>query len=220
MFDHYEIIVVNDGSTDDTCEKVFSIEGGVKDIHLLGYEKNMGKGYAVRLGISQSKGDLLLLTDADLSTPIEEIEKLLTFYDDGCDVIMGSRALRGSDIVTRQPWWRVLMGKTFNILVRFSVIGKFRDTQCGFKLFRGEPGRRVFRYATVNRFAFDVEIIYLAVIAGYKVCEVPIRWRNSPASKVAPLKDSLRMAVDLFKLRMRREKLKKDISSSPRTGAH
>jgi dolichyl-phosphate beta-glucosyltransferase len=200
-FKGFEIIVVNDGSQDNTAEIVLKTRDKIKSIKLIGYEVNKGKGYAVRQGVNNSKGNIILISDADLSTPIEEVEKLLVHYDNSYDIIIGSRALKGSEIVIRQPWWRESMGKTFNRFVRFLILKNFMDTQCGFKLFKGDIGRETFARATVDRFAYDVEILYLAGKAGYRIKEVPIRWVNSPESKVNPIKDSLQMLKDLLKIR-------------------
>ena len=202
-FQCFEIIVVNDGSRDDTREVVLREKEKTASLRYEGYEENSGKGYAVRRGVMVSAGDIILVSDADLSTPIEEVEKLLAHYDEGCDIIIGSRALAESDIVVEQPWWRQFMGKTFNAFVRSLLYMDFKDTQCGFKLFRGACRKDIFERTSVDRFAYDVEILYLARKAGYKIKEVPIRWFNSPDSKVNPVIDSLQMLKDLIKLRLR-----------------
>jgi len=203
-FKKFEIIVVNDGSRDDTAEIVLKTRYKIRSIKLIGYKVNKGKGYAIRQGINNSKGDIILISDADLSTPIEEAEKLLVYHDNGYDIVIGSRALEGSDIVVRQPWWREFMGKTFNRFVRFLILKDFKDTQCGFKLFKGDIGRELFRRVTIDRFAYDVEILYLAGKAGYRIKEVPVRWLNSPDSRVHPIKDSLQMLKDLLKIRFKK----------------
>lgn len=169
-------------------------------IRLIRYGTNKGKGYAVREGVKISRGDLILMTDADLSTPVEELEKLFSFVQNGFDIVIGSRGLDESMIVVRQPWYREKMGKAFNILVRMFLIDGFKDTQCGFKLFRGNVARKLFRYSLINRFSFDVEILFLAQKAGYLINEVPIRWFNSPASKVNIFRDSIKMFIDLFRI--------------------
>jgi dolichyl-phosphate beta-glucosyltransferase len=202
-FDVFEIIVVNDGSRDATRDMVLGRLEQTSSLRYEGYDENRGKGYAIRLGVGVSTGDIVLVSDADLSTPIEEVEKLLVPYDEGCDIVIGSRALAGSDIMVRQPWWREMMGKTFNVFVRSLLSVDFRDTQCGFKLFRGDRVRELFSRATVDRFAYDVEILSLARKAGLEIKEVPIRWLNSPASKVNPVRDSLQMMKDIIKLRLR-----------------
>ena len=202
-FRGFEIIVVDDGSRDSTRNLVKNEQKQTASLRCEGYEENRGKGYAIRLGVAASVGDIVLVSDADLSTPIEEVEKLLVSCDEGHDIAIGSRALEESDIAVRQPWWREFMGKSFNTFVRHLLSVEFRDTQCGFKLFKGDSGREIFSRAAIDRFAYDVEILYLARKAGLKIKEVPIRWLNSPASKVSPVKDSLQMLKDLIKLKLR-----------------
>ena len=202
-FKGFEMIVVNDGSLDETEEVVIKAKDKIPSIKYIGYKENRGKGYAIRQGITQSICDVILVSDADLSTPIEEVEKLLVQYDNGYDIIIGSRELAESDIVIRQPWWREFMGRTFNRFVRFLFLKELMDTQCGFKLFKGDIGREIFKRATVDRFAYDVEILYLARKAGYKIKEVPIRWNNSPDSRVRPMRDSFQTAIDVLKIRFR-----------------
>ncbi|HXX80744.1 MAG TPA: dolichyl-phosphate beta-glucosyltransferase, partial [Thermodesulfovibrionales bacterium] len=177
-FRGFELIVVNDGSSDNTQDVVERAKKEIPSIQYLGYRENRGKGYAIRQGVALSTGDLVLVSDADLSTPVEEVEKLLVPYDDGYHVVIGSRGLEASNIVIRQPWWRELMGKIFNRIVRILLLEGFKDTQCGFKLFNGSIGRELFKETTIDRFAYDVEILYRAVRAGCKVKEVPVKWLN------------------------------------------
>ena len=200
----YEMIIVDDGSSDRTSEVVRDLASDTPNLKLVRYEKNRGKGYALRTGVLVTKGDPVLVMDADLSTPMEELWKLMPYLADGVsDVAIGSRALALSDIIEKQPWWRQGMGKIFNSIVRVLVIGGFSDTQCGFKLFTGNVARELFEQATIDRFAYDVEILALAARKGYRIAEVPIRWINSPESKVSPVKDSLRMLADILRIRIR-----------------
>jgi dolichyl-phosphate beta-glucosyltransferase len=200
----HELIVVDDGSTDDTRRVTSEKIPQIPQLKVLGYETNMGKGYALRTGVLSSKGDFVLLSDADLSTPIEELSKLLhLLHNNVCDIAIGSRALALSQILKKQPWWRQSMGKLFNKIVKSLLIGDFNDTQCGFKLFTGESARKLFKEAQVNRFAYDVEILALAKKNGYRIREVPIIWVNSPQSKVNPLTDSTQMFFDLLRIRAR-----------------
>lgn len=199
----YEIIVVDDGSRDRTAAVSGQAALLIPRIETIRYVKNRGKGYALRTGVLASRGELVLLSDADLSTPIEELSRLLPFVErKSFDLAIGSRAQELSRILMRQPWWRQAMGRTFNRIVRWSVLDGFSDTQCGFKLLRGTVARRLFGEARVDRFAFDVEILALALKRGYRVVEVPITWANSPASTVHPLLDSLRMLRDLARIRI------------------
>jgi dolichyl-phosphate beta-glucosyltransferase len=199
----YEMIVVDDGSSDRTSDAVRDLASDTPNLKLVRYGKNRGKGYALRTGVLATKGDPVLVMDADLSTPMEEMWKLMPCLAEGrAHIAIGSRALALSDIIRKQPWWRQWMGKIFNHVVRILVIDGISDTQCGFKLFTGDVGRELFGRATVDRFAYDVEILALAARKGYTIAEVPIRWVNSPESKVNPVKDSLRMLVDLLRIRI------------------
>ncbi len=201
-FEDYEIIVVDDGSCDGTASIVEGLSGELPNLTLISYPANSGKGCAVRTGVLSSKGDLLLICDADLSTPIEELEKLKTFLDDEFDIVVGSRGLRDSDIAIRQPWYRERMGKIFNAFVRSLVVGGISDTQCGFKLFKGDAARSLFKKNIIDGFAFDVEILFLARKKGYKIKEVPVRWLNSPNSRVKIMRDPFMMFLELLKIRV------------------
>lgn len=201
-FNKYEIIIVDDGSTDNTKEALFHIFKDDNTIKFITYEKNRGKGYAVKKGAFISEGNFTLITDADLSTPIEEVEKLFMYINKGYDIVIGSRALKDSEILIKQPWWRRFMGRVFNKLVRIIINLDYLDTQCGFKLFKGGIAKSLFNKAKINRFAFDVEVLYLAKRNDYSVIEVPVRWLNSPYSKVKPIKDSLECFKDLIKIKL------------------
>ena len=206
----YEIIVVDDGSTDNTRQVAIGYKPEIANLKIISYPKNKGKGYALRQGVLASKGESVLVSDADLSTPIEELSHMLPLISGNeYDVVIGSRALKPETIIKKQPWWRQGMGKIFNRVVRLLVLEGIKDTQCGFKLFSGEAARNLFKEARINRFAYDVEILALAKKKHYGVSEVPVRWINSPDSKVNPIFDSLQMFFDLVKIRMRIGKEKK-----------
>jgi dolichyl-phosphate beta-glucosyltransferase len=198
----YEILVVDDGSTDGTPAVVRAWSGKEPALRLLTNGVNMGKGASVRNGILASAGEQCLISDADLSTPIEEMEKLRDALDEGCDVAIGSRGLREAVITLRQPWYREYMGKSFNLLVKLLLFRGIEDTQCGFKLFRADAARNIFSRCRMSGFSFDVEALFLAGKMGYRVREVPVRWKNSPASKVRIPRDPALMFLELVRIRL------------------
>lgn len=201
-FKKFEIIVVDDGSTDNTSAIVSSLADDNPAIKLIRLPQNRGKGASVREGMLSASSNLILMCDADLSAPIEELEKLLPWMQEGFEIIAGSRAIKGSEIVVRQPWFRERMGKIFGMLARMIVIGGIMDMQCGFKLFTKQAANDIFTRARVDRFAFDVEALFLARKMGYQIKEVPITWSHSQNTKVRLLIDSLYMAFDLVRIRM------------------
>ncbi len=184
-YPNHEVIVVDDGSTDGTVALVREQCSRYAPLRLVSYERNRGKGHAVRTGALAAQGDVILFSDADLSTPIEEVEKMLPFIEQGYELVIGSRAHADAQIRQHQPFYREGAGKLFNVLVRVVVRLPFHDTQCGFKLFRREALLPILRNLEVDRFAFDVELIALAQAMGLKVAEVPVVWVNSPQSRVS-----------------------------------
>ncbi len=200
-----EVLVVDDGSLDHTRDIAaqFGQESRRTPVKCHSYTPNRGKGYAVRTGMTASTGDYRVYYDADAATPIEELEKLWPRFDDGAEIVIGSRALPDSDIVVHQAWYRESMGRTFNLLLRLLGLTQFRDTQCGFKGFTRRASEIVFPRQHVFRFSFDAELLYIAKKQGLRIDEVPVRWRNNPESRVHPVTDSLRMAFDLLTIRLR-----------------
>ncbi|MCD6385665.1 glycosyltransferase family 2 protein [Candidatus Sumerlaeota bacterium] len=194
-----EIILVDDGSTDKTIQVATALN--IESLKIVKNERNLGKGAATRNGILSARGELILFSDADLSTPIEEVNKLIQAINEGYDVAIGSRALPESEIIIHQPFYRETMGRVFNLFVRMLVLKGIKDSQCGFKLFRAEVAKKVFAEQQLSGFAFDVEILLLARRAGYRIKEVPVKWINSPASRVSPTRDAIKMFTDLIKLR-------------------
>lgn len=208
----YEVLVVDDGSRDETSRVVeaFAAErrprhGVVKSLR---YEPNRGKGYAVRYGVLRASGARILFMDADLATPIEEVEKLEAALDPTThtEYAIGSRPLRESQLVVRQPWFREICGRGFNKVVQLAATPGIQDTQCGFKLLTRSAAREIFSRCALDGFSFDVEALFVARKLGYRIAEVPVRWAHqegaaSFATRGQYLKQGLRMLRDLFRIR-------------------
>jgi glycosyltransferase involved in cell wall biosynthesis len=194
----FEVVVADDGSADGTAALV---DGAGPEVRVLRLP-HRGKGAAVRAGVLASSGDLVLVTDADLSTPIVELDRLVGALE-RCEVAIGSRNAAGARVAVPQRLDRRLMGRAFNLLVRTLLLPGLRDTQCGVKLFRREVALAVFERCRSDGFAFDVEALALARGLGYRVAEVPVEWRNSPDSRVRPLVDVPRMFWELLTIRRR-----------------
>jgi dolichyl-phosphate beta-glucosyltransferase len=175
----HEVLVVDDGSRDRTAET--AREAGAT---VLRGDRNRGKGHAVRRGMLEARGQRRLMTDADLSTPIEELPRFLEKLGEGYDVVIGSRALPGANVEVHQPWFRENMGRLYNLFVRAVALPGLRDTQCGFKLWTADAARAAFAGARIDGFSFDVEALYLARKRGYRIAEIPVTWRNDAASRV------------------------------------
>lgn len=201
MGNDYEIIVVDDGSRDGTMAVAKRFQQ--YKVRSIRNDRNLGKGNAVHHGMLEAQKSLVLFSDADLSTPIEELEKLAVPILAGeVQVAIGSRAVTGARIEVSQPAYRVAMGKLFNLFVRMIAIGEFYDTQCGFKLFTRNAAQEIFRRQRLFGYGFDVEILTIARRLGFQVAEVPVRWINSAETKVDLLRDSTEMFFDLFKIRL------------------
>jgi dolichyl-phosphate beta-glucosyltransferase len=197
-----EVIIVDDGSRDETA-LLADVQRRTNDrFRLITYTRNAGKGYAIRRGVMEARGEAILISDADLSTPIHQLPKLLEHYG-GSDLVIGSRAVDESLVREKQTWYRQRMGKIFNRLMVGITGLPFRDTQCGFKLIEAAAAKKIFREAVVDRFAWDVEILMLACRAGLRVAEVPVEWFNSADSRVRIVRDSTRMLLDTLRLRLR-----------------
>lgn len=198
----WSVTVVSDGSMDGTNAIVEEFAAGHEAFALLAYSPNRGKGYAVRKGMLEVPGELVLFSDADLAAPIEEVEKLLPKLEEGFDIAIGSRPLKESRLEVRQPWFREMMGRAFNFAVQMLAIRGLKDTQCGFKVFRKDVAVDVFSRCKLDGFGFDFESLMIARDLGYSIAEVPIRWRHQEGSKVRLLRDGSRMLRDLVKLRL------------------
>jgi dolichyl-phosphate beta-glucosyltransferase len=196
-----EVLVVDDGSRDRTAEVARAHAGQGLALQVLGYGGNQGKGYAVRHGMMRARGEIRLFYDADGSTPIDQVEKFWPRFAEGATVCIGSRNLPDSDVVVKQPWHRLVMGRVFNGLVRLLAAPGFRDTQCGFKGFTAAAADAIFPRQRLTRFGFDVELLYLARRLGLRTVETPVQWIDSPSSRVSPLRDATQMFLEVLKIR-------------------
>lgn len=197
----YEILVVDDGSKDKTKEIAESLILEIKNLRVIGYEKNQGKGFAVRFGMMAAKGEYRVFTDADNSTNINHLEKMLPEFEKGdVDIIIGSRDIKGAILDPPQPFLRNLLGNIFKLIRKIIVgIWDIEDTQCGFKIFSAKTIENIFSKCRINRWAFDPEILIIAKKCGYKIKEIPIYWKNNPESKVK-FKGMVNMLIELLKI--------------------
>lgn len=199
-----ELVIVDDGSKDDTALIARKVAAGfpTASVNIIRYEENRGKGFAVKTGLLAAKADIALFSDADLSTPIEEMDKLLDPIRKGeFDVTFGSRALDRTLIGTHQPWLRENGGRAINFLIRMMSGLDFADTQCGFKAFNLMKFRPLLDVMTIDRFGFDIEFLFVAKYHGLKLAEIPVRWNDVAGSKVSPIRDTRRMFSELSQIR-------------------
>lgn len=194
----YEILVVSDGSTDGTVQATESMKPEIENLRVIDEKQNHGKGYAVRKGMLEAKGDYRLFMDADNATTVDQVEKMWPEFEKGFEVIIGSRDMKGAKRAVRQPWWRERLGDMFNITVQFmSGLWGLWDTQCGFKGFSAKAAQEIFSKATIDRWVFDVEALVIAKKNGYQIKEVPVIWINDEQSKV---EFSTNIIVELFRV--------------------
>lgn len=197
----YEIIVVNDGSRDKTAETIRGLSSVIKNLRLIDNKINQGKGAVVRQGMLSAKGEFRLFTDADNSTSIDQVEKILPHFKAGYDIVVGSRDVKGAVLDPPQDLFRKFVGEVFKLFRKIIVgLWKVADTQCGFKAFTKKAAEDIFPKCKINRFAFDPEILLIAKKLGYKIKEIPVYWKNDPESKVK-FKSMLKMGLDLLKIR-------------------
>lgn len=196
-----EIIVINDGSTDDTAEIVRHYARLNPIVRLVQNPGNRGKGYSVRNGMLNAHGDVLLFSDADLSSPIAEAPKLLAAIESGADVAIGSRWLNAELQTERQSVLRQIFGRTYNLLLRVILGLRYKDTQCGFKAFTRSAARMIFSAQRIERWGFDPELLFLAKLYGLRVAEVAVEWGHAEASKINPLRDGARMFGEMLSIR-------------------
>lgn len=196
----FEIVVVDDGSSDNTAQLVRDYSKAHPNVRVVSYENNRGKGYAVRTGMMEADGEYLIYNDADGSSPIEEIDKLIASIDEGNDIAFGSRAKPDEQRKVDALAYRKYIGNTFNLIVQTLILPGIHDTQCGFKMFRGAVAKDIFSVARIDGFAFDVEILYIGKLRQYKLDEVPINWSNVEGSKVNVFIDSPKMFLETLKI--------------------
>ncbi len=196
-----EVIVVNDGSGDDTAQLVRNFAAHAPEVRLLENPGNRGKGYSVRNGILHALGEVVLFTDSDMSAPIEEAERLFAAIAAGADIAIGSRWLESGRQTHRQPWYRQFLGRCFNAVTRLVMGLPFVDTQCGFKAFTRAAAQTVFRLQTIERWGFDPEILFIALKRGYTVKEVPVSWAHDERSRMSYLRDGMQMLKELAIIR-------------------
>ncbi|HKB99202.1 MAG TPA: dolichyl-phosphate beta-glucosyltransferase [Terriglobales bacterium] len=196
-----EILVVNDGSSDDTAQVVREYGKSYPQILLVENPGNRGKGYSVRNGMLHAHGDICLFTDADLSSPVSEAQKLFDAIAQGADIAIGSRWLRAELQTERQPLYRQAFGRIYNLVLRVILGLRFADTQCGFKAFRRGAAQRIFPLQKIEGWGFDPEILFLARRAGLRVEEVPVLWAHSEGTRLHPFRDGLRMFIEVLRIR-------------------
>lgn len=196
-----EVLVVDDGSADATAQIVKTISVGHPFIHLLANPANRGKGYSVRRGMLHASGEIVLFTDADLSSPIDEATRLFSALREGADVAIGSRWLAQSRQTIRQPLYRRFFGRCFNVVTRLIMRLPFADTQCGFKAFTRSAAQTIFQLQRIERWGFDPEILFIARKRGYRVREVPVSWGHDERTRISYLKDGLQMLKELLLVR-------------------
>jgi glycosyltransferase involved in cell wall biosynthesis len=215
-----EVLVVDDGSRDSTAQVVSAFAVHAPEVRLIRNPGNRGKGYSVRNGVLQALGEIVMFTDADLSAPIEEAERLFAALAAGADIAIGSRWLERTRQTIRQPLYRQFFGRCFNAVTRAVMTLPFADTQCGFKAFTRNAAQTVFQLQTIERWGFDPEILFIALKRGYRIQEVPVSWAHDERSRMSYLKDGMRMLQDIAIVRWNalRGRYGKDVQPVHRPG--
>lgn len=197
-----EFVLVDDGSTDGTAQHARRLLAGVGNVRLLEERPNRGKGHAVKVGMLAAQGKIVLFCDADLSTPPSEIDKFWKWFDEGYEVVIGSRKIAGANIVRHQPLWRESLGKVFTWLTDKIATRNISDVTCGFKTFSHDAAQRLFSRSVIDDWSFDAEILFIAQRLGYNIKEVPVTWQDEPGTKVRLLKDATHALQGLIKIRL------------------
>lgn len=198
----WELILVNDGSNDATLHLMRLFADKNNKVKVITYKKNHGKGYAIKKGVQETKGKIILFSDLDQAVPIKTIENFFDYFKKGYSVVIGSRRVRGANIVNHQPLPRELLGLGFSLLVRFLIDWKIKDATCGFKAFKNNVAKEIFTKVTIYGWAFDAELLYLCKIYGIRLAQVPVAWTDVKGSKVNIVKDVISSLADLVKIRL------------------
>lgn len=197
-----ELVVVDDGSSDNTVELAREVLGGRDDVRVIESKPNRGKGHAVKVGMLAARGEVVLFTDADLSTPPDEMEKFWEWFDQGYDIVIGSRKMKGANIERHQPLWRESMGKVFTWLTNRIATRGISDITCGFKAFKNDAAQELFSRSIIDDWSFDAEVLFIAQQHRKRIKEVPVRWHDERGTKVRILRDATRAMLGLLRIRL------------------